>query len=68
MRILLYANPLANIRNTGNIEYVLKAETFGDARSLDEIWRTTNQFGNNYGYASEMRERDTTAAGVVDKK
>jgi cytosine/adenosine deaminase-related metal-dependent hydrolase len=66
--MVLNGNPLDNIRNTTNIQYVMKGGTLYDAMSLDEIWPTARPYGNNYWYVPEMYKRDTKAVDGYDKK
>ncbi len=65
--VILNANPLDDIRNTANIQYVMKAGTLYDANSLDEIWPGTRKFGDTYWLVPEMYRRDTKPAGTFDR-
>jgi Tol biopolymer transport system component len=66
--MVLNANPLDNIRNTADIQYVMKAGTLYDASSLDEIWPRARAYGDNYWYVPEMYRRDTKPVGTWDKR
>jgi imidazolonepropionase-like amidohydrolase len=66
--VVLNANPLDDIKNTANIQYVMKAGTLYDASSLDEIWPTARKFGNNYWYVPEMYKRDTKRVDVWERR
>lgn len=43
--IILNSNPLANIRNTTDMQYVMKGGVLYDPDSLDELWPTNKPFG-----------------------
>lgn len=47
-----------NIRNTANLQYVMKAGVLCDANSLDEIWSKAVPYGNYYWVAPEMYRVD----------
>ncbi len=66
--MVLNGNPLDDIRQTGNIQYVMKAGTLYDAMSLDEVWPRQKRYGDNYWYVPEMYKRDTKAVGTFDRK
>ena len=65
--MILNGNPLENIRNTANIQYVMKAGSLYDANSLDEIWPSTRKYGDTYWLVPEMYRRDTKPVGTWDK-
>jgi hypothetical protein len=46
--LVLNANPLDDIRNTMDIEYVMKAGVMYEAETLNEVWPTTAPFGPYY--------------------
>ncbi len=46
--MVLNSNPLENIRNTTDIEYVMKAGTLYDGDTLDEVWPEQKPYGNYY--------------------
>jgi Amidohydrolase family len=66
--MVLNGNPLDDIRQTGNIQYVMKAGTLYDAMSLDEVWPRQKRFGDTYWYVPEMYKRDTKAVGIYDRR
>ncbi|MBL8985408.1 MAG: PD40 domain-containing protein [Gemmatimonadetes bacterium] len=43
--VVLDRNPLANIRNTASIRWVMKGGTLYDGTTLDEIWPTARAYG-----------------------
>ena len=65
--MILNANPLDDIRNTANIQYVMKAGTLYDANSLDEIWPSSRKYGDTYWVVPEMYRRDTKPVGSFDR-
>jgi hypothetical protein len=46
--MVLNSNPLENIRNTTDIQYVMKGGILYDAATLDEIWPEKRPFGDYY--------------------
>jgi Tol biopolymer transport system component len=46
--LVLDANPLDDIRNTANMQYVMKGGILYDANTLDEVWPTNTPFGPYY--------------------
>ena len=46
--LVLNSNPLDDIRNTTDIEYVMKAGTLYDGDTLDEVWPEQKPYGNYY--------------------
>jgi cytosine/adenosine deaminase-related metal-dependent hydrolase len=56
--MVLNGNPLENIRNTANIQYVMKAGVLYDANSLDQLWPRSVKFGDYYWMAPEMYKVD----------
>ena len=56
--MVLNGNPLENIRNTANIQYVMKAGVLSDANSLDQIWPRAIKFGDTYWVMPEMYRID----------
>ncbi len=46
--MVLNSNPLQNIRNTTDIQYVMKGGILYDAGTLDEIWPEKRPFGDYY--------------------
>jgi hypothetical protein len=66
--MVLNANPLDNIRNTANIQYVMKAGTLFDALSLDEIWPKAVRYGDHYWMVPEMYRIDEKRVDTWDKR
>ena len=66
--VVLNADPLANIRNTANIRYVVKAGVLYDADSLDELWPKEQKFGDYYWYVPDVYRSDTRPVDFYDKK
>jgi Tol biopolymer transport system component/imidazolonepropionase-like amidohydrolase len=62
--MVLNGNPLTNIRNTANIQYVMKAGVLYDANSLDEIWPKSIPYGNYYWVLPEMYRIDEKRVDV----
>lgn len=56
--MVLNSNPLTNIRNTADIQYVMKAGVLYDANSLDEVWPRSVPYGNYYWVVPEMYRID----------
>jgi Tol biopolymer transport system component len=66
--MVLNGNPLENIRNTANIQYVMKGGTLYDAMSLDEIWPKIVKYGDYHWVQPEMYRIDEKSVDVWDKK
>ena len=66
--MILGGNPLEDIRQTANIQYVMKGGTLYDANSLDEIWPTPRKFGDTWWVVPEMYRRDTKPVDIWDRK
>ncbi len=62
--MVLNGNPLTNIRNTANIQYVMKGGVLYDANSLDEIWPKSIPYGNHYWVVPEMYRIDEKRVDV----
>jgi hypothetical protein len=56
--MVLDGNPLADIRSTADIRYVMKGGVLYDASSLDEIWPRSVPYGNHYWVMPEMYRID----------
>jgi len=56
--MVLNGNPLTDIRQTANIQYVMKGGTLYDASSLDEVWPVARPFGDYYWVVPEMYRID----------
>jgi len=66
--VVFDADPLANIRNTTNIKYVMKAGVLYDANSLDELWPTQRKFGDYYWVVPEVYRSDTRPVDYHDRR
>ena len=66
--MILNANPLDNIRNTANIQYVMKAGALYDANSLDEVWPTVKKYGDTFWYVPELYRMDEKPVNAWDRK
>ena len=57
--IVLNADPLEDIRNTAEIEYMMKGGILYDAESLVELWPATKEFGErDWVDAAALRSDD----------
>jgi Tol biopolymer transport system component len=56
--MVLNSNPLQNIRNTADIQYVMKGGILYDAGTLDEIWPEKRPFGDYYWIDSDSLKTD----------
>ncbi|MGE0554749.1 MAG: LpqB family beta-propeller domain-containing protein [Gemmatimonadales bacterium] len=65
--VVLNSNPLANIRSTVDIRYVMKAGVLYDANSLDEIWPVARPFGDYYWITPEALKTDDKPIDVWDR-
>ena len=52
--VILNANPLENIRNTADIQYVMKGGVLFEADTLDEVWPSATPFGPYYWVDEEI--------------
>ena len=59
--VVLDGNPLADIRQTAEIRYVMKGGVLYDGMSLDEVWPRPTPYGNYYWVAPEMYRVDEKA-------
>jgi hypothetical protein len=66
--MVLNSNPLENIRNTLDSNYVMKGGKPYDAMSLDEIWPKALQFGPYYWVNDDVLQQNTKDSGTFDKK
>ena len=66
--LVLNANPVDNIKNTANIQYVMKGGTLYDAMSLDQVWPKQVPFGPYYWVNDDVLQSNTKAADIYDKK
>jgi Tol biopolymer transport system component len=66
--LVLNSNPLDNIRNTTDIQYVMQGGVLYDAQTLDEIWPVRKPYGN-YPWVDEASLRtDDRPINYWDKK
>lgn len=65
--MVLNSNPLDNIRNTLDLEYVMKGGKLYDAMSLDEIWPKAIPFGPYYWVDPDELQTDTKATDIFDR-
>ncbi|MDX2057895.1 MAG: amidohydrolase family protein [Gemmatimonadales bacterium] len=56
--VVLNANPLADIRKTTDIRYVMKAGRLYDARTMDEVWPRKKPYGRKPWNQNEMHRVD----------
>ncbi len=52
--VILNANPLENIRNTADIQYVMKGGVLFEADTMDEVWPSATPFGPYYWVDDEI--------------
>lgn len=56
--IVLNANPLDDIRNTADMQYVMKGGILYDASTLDELWPDNTPFGPYYWVDADALRSD----------
>ena len=56
--MVLNANPLDNIRNTANIQYVVKGGVVYDDETLDELWPRQRPYGTPYWIVPDALKMD----------
>lgn len=56
--VILNSNPLDNIRNTADIQYVMKAGVLYDAKTLDQVWPRHEAYGDHYWVNGEQLRDD----------
>jgi Tol biopolymer transport system component len=66
--MVLNANPLDDIHNTVNMQYVMKGGVLYDAGTLDEIWPKRVPFGPFYWVNPDALQVNDKAVDVFDKK
>lgn len=64
--LVLNANPLEDIRNTMDIQYVMKGGILYEADTLDEIWPTNTPFGPYYWVDDDALRDDDRPVNVWD--
>jgi hypothetical protein len=65
--VVLNANPLDDIRNTVDIQYVMKGGTLYDAMSLDEIWPDQVPFGPYYWVDEDQLQQNAKGVDTWDR-
>ena len=65
--MVLNANPLDNIRNTIDAQYVMKGGKLYNAMTLDEVWPRAVPFGPHYWVNEDALRSDKKAVDVFDK-
>lgn len=66
--LVLNANPLENIRNTLNLQYVMKGGVLYDATTLDEVWPTQRPFGPHYWVDDDALRNDDRPDDYWDRR
>ncbi|MBM4187792.1 MAG: amidohydrolase family protein [Gemmatimonadetes bacterium] len=66
--MILNGNPLENVRNTANIQYVMKGGVLYDANSLDQVWPGAVNFGDTYWVVPEMYRIDEKRVDGYDRR
>jgi Tol biopolymer transport system component/imidazolonepropionase-like amidohydrolase len=65
--MILNSNPLDDIRNTIDAQYVMKGGKLYDAMSLDQIWPKAVPFGPYYWVNDDALQSDTRATDIFDQ-
>jgi hypothetical protein len=65
--MVLNSNPLENIRNTTDIQYVMKGGILYDADTLDEIWPEEKPFGDYYWVDPDALREDDRPSDYWDR-
>jgi imidazolonepropionase-like amidohydrolase len=66
--LVLNTNPLDDIRNTADIQYVMKAGTLYEADSLNEIWPTARPYGAYPWLDADMLRADDRPVDYWDRQ
>ena len=66
--LVLNSNPLDNIRNTLDMQYVMKGGMLHDAMSLDQLWPKAVPFGPAYWVNDDALKTDVKSTTIFDKK
>jgi hypothetical protein len=66
--IVLNANPLDNIRNTADMQYVMKGGILYEADTLDEVWPERRPFGPYYWVDGDALRADDRAVDAWRKR
>lgn len=64
--VVLNANPLADIHNSNDIEYVMKGGVLYNGDTLDEVWPEAKPFGENYWVFPPALQNDDRPADYWD--
>ena len=65
--LVLNSNPLDDIRNTADLQYVMKGGTLYEADSLDEIWPNEQPFGEYYWIDEDALRNDDRPVDYWDR-
>ena len=66
--MVLNANPLEDIHNTLNMQYVMKGGVLYDAGTLDEVWPKQVKWGPYYWVNPDALQMNDKAVDIFDKK
>jgi Tol biopolymer transport system component len=66
--MVLNANPLDDIHNTLNMQYVMKGGILYDAGTLDEVWPKRVPWGSYYWVNKDELQMNDKPADIFDKK
>ncbi len=66
--VVLNSNPLDNIRNTLDMQYVMKGGILYEADTLDEIWPRQRPFGEYYWLDEEIYRNDNRPVNWHDQQ
>ena len=66
--MVLNSNPLENIRNTTDIQYVMKGGRLYEGDTLDEIWPEQKPFGEYYWVNPEALQSDDRPVDYWDHR
>ncbi len=65
--VVLNGNPLADLRQTVNIQYVMRAGRLRDGNTLDEVWPGKKPYGAKWWNPEEMLRTDVRADDYWDR-
>ncbi len=65
--IVLDANPLEDIHNTADMQYVMKGGVLYDADTLDEVWPQKKPYGPYYWNDADAQRQDTRPMDYWDR-
>ena len=66
--LVLNANPLDDIHNTNDIQFVMKGGRLYDSNTLDEVWPDKKPFGNYYWANPDATRSDVRVVGPDQTK